>query len=155
MQQAGGDGGRVHLHLRQHLGDFEGVNDVGLAGGSHLALMMADAELPGLADQSDVFTGTIGLDVLQQRLEALGNSLLCLRLDLSGGRLDIEGRNRHILGKLAGVHDFQFTGQDGAFGQTEGAEDTGQLVGCGVGGFTLGRGELVGGEGGRGGIEDG
>jgi hypothetical protein len=47
------------------------VDDVGLAGGPNLPVMMADAELPGLANQSDVFAGTIGLDVLEQRFKAL------------------------------------------------------------------------------------
>ena len=31
MQQARGDGGRVHLHLRQHLGNLQRMNDVRLA----------------------------------------------------------------------------------------------------------------------------
>ena len=63
VQQAGGDGRRVQLHLRQHFGHFERMNDVGLAGGAHLALMMLDAELPGLANEGDVFAGTVGLDL--------------------------------------------------------------------------------------------
>ena len=71
VQQAGGDGGRVHLHLRQHLGYLERVDDVGLAGGAHLAFMMLDAELPCLADEGDVFTGTVGVDVLEQRFKTL------------------------------------------------------------------------------------
>ena len=37
VQQAGGNGGRVHLHLRQHLGNFKRMNDIRLAGGAHLA----------------------------------------------------------------------------------------------------------------------
>ena len=71
VQQAGGDGGRVQLHLGQHLGHFERMNDVGLAGGAHLPLVMLDAELPRLADQGDVFIGAIGLDVAEQRFKAL------------------------------------------------------------------------------------
>ena len=70
VQQAGGDCGRVHLHLRQHLGHLERVDDVGLAGGAHLALVVLDAKLPGLADERDVFAGTIGLDLLEQRFKA-------------------------------------------------------------------------------------
>jgi len=48
VQQSSGDGRRVHLHLRQHLSHFERVNDVGFAGSSHLAVMMADTELQAL-----------------------------------------------------------------------------------------------------------
>jgi hypothetical protein len=40
VQQAGGDGRRVHLHLRQHLGHLERMDDVRLAGGPHLPFMM-------------------------------------------------------------------------------------------------------------------
>ncbi len=69
VQQAGGDGRRVHLHLRQHLGHLQRVDDVGLAGGAHLPFVMLDAELPGLADERDIFAGTIGLDLLEQRLK--------------------------------------------------------------------------------------
>ena len=65
MQQAGCDGGRVHLHLRQHLGHLERVYDVGLAGGAHLPLVVLDAELPCLADKGDIFTGAVGLDLLK------------------------------------------------------------------------------------------
>ena len=70
VQQAGGDGGRVHLHLRQHFGNFKRMNDVGLAGGAHLALVVLDAELPGLADEADIFTGAIGLDLAEKRFKA-------------------------------------------------------------------------------------
>jgi cytochrome c553 len=69
VQQAGGDGRRVHLHLRQHLGHFERMDDVGLAGGAHLPLVMLDAELPGLADEGDIFAGAVGLDLLGAALQ--------------------------------------------------------------------------------------
>ena len=71
VQQAGGNGRRVHLHLRQHLGHFQRVDDVGLAGGAHLPLMMLDAELPGLANQGNIFAGTIGLDLAEQGFKSL------------------------------------------------------------------------------------
>ena len=71
VQQAGGNGRRVHLHLRQHLGHFERMDDVGFAGGAHLAFMMPDTELPSLADQRDVFAGAVGVNPLEHRLEAL------------------------------------------------------------------------------------
>ena len=51
VQQGGGDGRRVQLHLRQHFGHLERMNDVGLARGAHLPLVVLDAELPRLADE--------------------------------------------------------------------------------------------------------
>ena len=48
---AGRDGGRVQLHLRQHLGHFKRMNDVGLAASAHLPLVVLDAELPRLSNQ--------------------------------------------------------------------------------------------------------
>ena len=70
VEEARGDGGRVHLHLRQDFGHFKRMNDVRLAGGAHLALVMLDAELPGLADKCNVFTGAIGLDLAEKSFEA-------------------------------------------------------------------------------------
>jgi len=43
--------------------------------------MMADAEIPGLADQGNVIAGAVGVDVLEQSLHALVNGVL-----VKGGR---------------------------------------------------------------------
>ena len=71
MEEAGGDGRGVQLHLGQDFRHFEGVNDVGLAGSAHLAGMMLDAELPGFANEGDVFAGAVGLDLAQEGFETL------------------------------------------------------------------------------------
>ena len=76
VQQAGRDRGRVHLHLRQHFRHFQRMNDVRLAGGALLARVMLHAEFPRFANQRDVFAGTIGLHLAQQRLEAGVDHLL-------------------------------------------------------------------------------
>jgi hypothetical protein len=52
------------------------MDDVGLAGGAHLPLVMLDAELPRLADEGDIFTGTVGLDLAEQRFKAPHTSTL-------------------------------------------------------------------------------
>ena len=70
VQEAGGDGGRVHLHFGQNFGDFKRMNDVRLAGGAHLALVMLDAELPGFANKFNVFSGAVGLNLAEQGFEA-------------------------------------------------------------------------------------
>ncbi len=51
MQQRRSHGGRIQLHLDQHLGHFEWVNNIRLARGACLALVVGDAELPGLSNQ--------------------------------------------------------------------------------------------------------
>ena len=75
VQKAGGDGGRVHLHLRQHLGHFKRMDDVGLAGGAHLAFVVLHAEIPRLADEADIFTGAVGLDLAEERFKTLVDGL--------------------------------------------------------------------------------
>ena len=59
VQQARGDGGGVHLHFRQHFGNFKGMDDVRLAGGAHLALVVLDAELPCLANSETSSLGRL------------------------------------------------------------------------------------------------
>ena len=109
VQQAGGDRGRVHLHLRQHLGHLERMNNVGFARGPHLPLMMADAELPRLADQGNVIAGAVGVDLLEQSLDALVDGVL-VEDRRHGGRLDGDGpvmaallRLRHSRGSREGA----------------------------------------------------
>ena len=95
MQQAGGNGRRVHLHLRQHLGHFKRVNDVRLAGGAHLPLVVLDAEIPRLANQGNIFAGPVGLHLAEQSFKALidldlpGNGIDCTRGNL---RVPLRGR---------------------------------------------------------------
>ncbi len=91
VQQARGDGGRVHLHLRQHFGHFKRMNNVRLARGAHLPVMMLDAELPRLADQRNVFGGPVGVDLLEQCLQTPAHGLL---IDLAHHRLRLPRRSR-------------------------------------------------------------
>ena len=70
VQQAGGDGGRIHLEVGEDLADLQRMDDVGLARGAALSLMLLDAEGPGAADEVEVVVGTIVVHGLQQMLEA-------------------------------------------------------------------------------------
>ena len=70
VEEAGGDGGGVHLHFGEDFSDLKGMDDVGLAGGAHLALMVLDAELPCFANEANVVTGAIGLDLAEESFEA-------------------------------------------------------------------------------------
>ena len=70
VQQAGGDGGGVHLQVGEDLSDFERMDDVGLAGGAALAVMLLQAEGPGGADEIEVVGGAVGADGVEHVLEA-------------------------------------------------------------------------------------
>ncbi len=59
VKQAGGDRGGVHLELGEHLGYFEGMDDVGLAGGALLTLVLLLREDPGSANQVLVVAGAV------------------------------------------------------------------------------------------------
>ena len=69
VQQAGGDGGRVHLQLSEHLADLKRMNHVGLARGALLALVLLQAEGPGLADDLEVVAGPVLVHRIEQSLE--------------------------------------------------------------------------------------
>jgi len=71
VQQAGGDGRRIELHLGQHFSNLKGMNDVGLSRGSHLAAMMLHTEVPCLANKAYIFAGPVGLNLAQQGFKAL------------------------------------------------------------------------------------
>ena len=70
VQQAGGDGGGVHLEFGEDQGDFERMDDVRFARGALLAFVLLEGERPGLADDLEVVGGAIGFDRRDQVLEA-------------------------------------------------------------------------------------
>ena len=51
VQQAGGDGDRIHLHVGEDVGDFERMHQVGLAGGAGLAGVMLLGIVVGFFDE--------------------------------------------------------------------------------------------------------
>ncbi len=71
VQQAGGDGGGVHLHLGEDLADFQRMNDVRLARRALLALVLLHAELPGVAHDVEVVRGAVGVQGAEEVLELL------------------------------------------------------------------------------------
>ena len=70
MEQAGGDSRGVHLELCKDLRDRQRMADVGLAGGTLLALVVLEAEGPGGADEVEVVAGAVGANGIQQAFEA-------------------------------------------------------------------------------------
>ena len=71
VEEAGSDGGGVHLELGEDQADFEGMDDVGLAGGALLAFVLLQGEGPGLADDFEVVAGAIVVDLLEEAGEFL------------------------------------------------------------------------------------
>ena len=86
VQQTGGNGHRIHLHLRQNLRDSEGMNQIGFAGGAGLAGMMFLGELVGFAHQFQIVAGPVGAKSAQQFPE-LGHR--------EGGGRDLFAQRRH------------------------------------------------------------
>ena len=69
MQEAGGDRCRVHLQIGEDLGDFERMDNIGLAGGAALALMLFLTECPGDADEIEVVVRPVRTDGGDDMLE--------------------------------------------------------------------------------------
>jgi hypothetical protein len=66
VEEAGGDGGGVHLEFGEDEGDLEGMDGVGLARGALLAFVLLEAELPGLADDLEVVAGAVLVDFVEK-----------------------------------------------------------------------------------------
>ena len=77
VEQAGGDGDRVELHVGEEVGDRERVDQVGLAGVADLAPVLEGREDVGPAQQLDVGVGAVGPDFFEEILEA-NHGIRCL-----------------------------------------------------------------------------
>ena len=92
MEEASGDSRRVHLHFGQNFSNLKGMDDVRLAGSAHLALVMFYAKLPGFANKSNVFSGSVYLNEAEKCFEAaIDDSLVEDRADRRGGRRRFTG----------------------------------------------------------------
>ena len=69
VEQAGGDGDRVHLEVGQDGGDLERVHEVGLARVAHLPAVLEGREDVGPPEQLDVGVRIVFPDFFQQVLE--------------------------------------------------------------------------------------
>ena len=87
VQQAGGDGDRVHLHLGQNQRHFERMHQIRLARGAGLAFMMLEGVVVGFLDDGEIVLRTVFLNPLHQLAE-LGERE-------SGGR-DLLAQARHV-----------------------------------------------------------
>ncbi len=71
VQQSGGDGYLVELHLGQDAGHGQRVGDVGLVGGALLVQVGVGGDGVGLLEQLDVGLGIVTEDLLLQFVKAL------------------------------------------------------------------------------------
>ena len=69
VQEAGCYGCRVHLEVGQDLTDFQGMNDVRLAGGALLVGVLLDAEGPGSPDDLKIVTGAVFVNGGEEMVE--------------------------------------------------------------------------------------
>src|SRR5262249_32227213 len=81
VEEAGGDGGEIHLEVHEEAGDLEGVRDVRLAGRPLLTLVRALGELVGALEQREIGARLILRDVLDQLLELGPRAPLGLTID--------------------------------------------------------------------------
>ena len=79
VEQAGGDGHHVQLHVGEEVGDLERVDQVGLAGMAHLPLVLERREDVGPPQQLEVGLGAVAPHFLEERLESNHESR-CLTL---------------------------------------------------------------------------
>ena len=70
VQQAGGDGDRVHAHIRENVGDFEGMDQIGLAGRAMLAGVVLLRKLIGALDEIEIVVGTVLAQLPHQLAES-------------------------------------------------------------------------------------
>ena len=70
VQQPGRHRDRIHLHLGEHQGNFQGMHEVGLARGATLPGMHVQRIIVGFFDEFQIVRGPIGLHPLHQVAEA-------------------------------------------------------------------------------------
>ena len=69
VEQAGGDGDHVELHVGEQIGDLERMDEVGLARMAHLSLVLEGGEHVGPPQELDVGVGVVGADLFDEVLE--------------------------------------------------------------------------------------
>ena len=87
VQQSGGHGDRVHLHFGEDERDFQGMDEIRLAGGAALAFMMFQGVIVGLLDDGEIVLRTVLLHPLHQVAE-LG--------ERKGSGRDLLAQARHV-----------------------------------------------------------
>ena len=87
MEEAGGDGRRIHFHFRQHAGYFQRVHQVGIARGAGLSSVIFLGEFVSFLDNAQIIIGPVD----PQRLHQVTETGYCEDV----GR-DLLAQSRHI-----------------------------------------------------------
>src|ERR1700686_3586441 len=99
VQQSGRNRDRIHLHFRKNEGNFQGMNQIRLAGGSTLTLMIFQGIIVGFLDDGEIVLRTVFFHPLHQIAE-LGQG--------KGGGRDLLAQARHIRLYPANDADFRW-----------------------------------------------
>ena len=70
VEQAGGDGDGVQFHVREEVGDGEGMDEIRLAGVAHLAPVLEGGEHVRTPEQLDVGVRAVSADLFQEIFES-------------------------------------------------------------------------------------
>ena len=77
VEEAGGNGDGVELHVGEEVGDGQGVDQVGLPGMAHLSPVLEGRKDVGPPEQLDVGVRAVGPDFFEEILEA-NHEIRCL-----------------------------------------------------------------------------
>ncbi len=111
VEQAGGDGDDVELHVGEEVGDLERVDEVGLAGMADLSLVLEGREDVGPPEQLDVGVRAVGPDLFEEVLEANHESR-CLTFKVRSRLRSVRSGKAAVrrLRELTGCFSVHYTG---------------------------------------------
>ena len=69
VEDRGAERGDVELHVREQVGDFDGMRQVGLAGKARLRLVLLGGEIVGAAQKVEIVAGTVLAHLVEQFAE--------------------------------------------------------------------------------------
>jgi hypothetical protein len=70
MENRGGERGGIEAHIREDVGDFEQVGQIGFAGAAELVVVALGGDFVGAADHPGVFGGAVLSEFLEEFFEA-------------------------------------------------------------------------------------
>jgi hypothetical protein len=70
VEQAGGDGNRIHFHVGENVADFERMHEIRLTRGAGLSGVMLLGEFVGSFDEVEVVVGTVLAQLFHELAEA-------------------------------------------------------------------------------------
>src|SRR5438132_12503685 len=96
MKNRGGERGGVEAHVREDVGDFEQVREVGIAGTAELVMVALGGNFVGSADHPRIFGGAALAQLFEEFFEA--------SVKLANGAVAIEAQRDFIRSRLGLVY---------------------------------------------------